>query len=440
MSAVRYGCCGVARALERFLARRSAPEDPRLKEGAVACGRPSLTYDARPIVCSCRPPETGAPHPWIRSSRASRPRRPGDGPPRARTPPRGCRTPVRRARRRPLRAPPRTTNGLAIGSLVSGIVCCLPPLGLILGLVALPQIRKRGQGGKGLAVAGIALSAVSCLLLVVGLVSGGFGSAWNSFNEGVEEASRSKSPSSLRTGQCFDDEGGSKKYTTEVTVVDCDRPHDGEVTGVFKMTGFEAWPGEEAADALAQKRCETINSAYAMDTWAIPKDVWIHYYLPSEDTWRLGDRSVICGFGSAKNPFSGSVRSDRSSLTADQSSFLSIVNPIETVGYREPEDDPDEDFAANKAWAGELLAAIDTARAGLGQRSWPGTPRRRSRSSARTSKRPRSAGAHWPGRPTRTPTGRVRPAWDALPEDLGADARTALGLTGTPPAGEGTET
>ncbi|MFF0427418.1 DUF4190 domain-containing protein [Streptomyces sp. NPDC004520] len=341
----------------------------------------------------------------------------------------------------PYGPPPRTTNGLAIGSLVSGIVCCLPPLGLILGLVALPQIKKRGQAGKGLAIAGIALSAVSCLLLVVGLVTGGFSSAWNSFNKGMEEASRSKSPSSLRTGQCFDDEGSSKKYTTEVTVVDCARPHDGEVTGVFKMTGFESWPGEEAADELAQKRCETINSAYAMDTWAIPKDVWIHYYLPSEDTWRLGDRSVICGFGSAKDPFSGSVRSDRSTLTADQSSFLAIVNPIETVGYREPEDDPDEDFAANKAWAGELLAAIDTARADLGKRSWPGDSAgpvaelRKDLEAA--SKRWRAlagaadADAYWEGYDS---------AWNALPEDLGAEARTALGLTDTPPAGEGTQT
>ncbi|MFF0472582.1 DUF4190 domain-containing protein [Streptomyces sp. NPDC004284] len=340
----------------------------------------------------------------------------------------------------PYGTPPRTTNGLAIGSLVSGVVCCLPPLGLILGLVALPQIKKRGQAGKGFAIAGIVLSALSCLLLVVGLATGGIGAAWDGFQKGVEGASRAKSPSSLRTGQCFNDEGRSKKYTTKVTVVDCARPHDGEVTGTFKMAGADAWPGDEAVDELAQKRCETINSAYAMDTWAIPKDVWIHYYLPSKETWRLGDRSVICGFGSGKKPFSGSVRSDRSTLTADQSSFLTIVNPIETVGYQEPEDDPDEDFEANKAWAGELLKAIDTARAGLGRRSWPGdsaAPVADLREELATaSKRwaelasATDADAYWDA---------YDAAWDALPEDLGADARTALGLTGAPPEGEGTQ-
>jgi hypothetical protein len=35
-------------------------------------------------------------------------------------------------------------SGLAIGSLITGILCCIPPLGLILGAVALGQIKKKG--------------------------------------------------------------------------------------------------------------------------------------------------------------------------------------------------------------------------------------------------------------------------------------------------------
>ncbi|MFD3332565.1 DUF4190 domain-containing protein [Streptomyces sp. NPDC058700] len=337
----------------------------------------------------------------------------------------------------PYGPPPRTTNGLAVASLVSGIVCCLPPLGLVLGLVALPRIRKRDQRGKGLAVVGIVLSAVSCLLLVAGLVTGGFSSAWSDFKEGVDEASRSKSPFSLRTGQCFSDDGKLGEYTEEVTIVDCDRPHEGEVTGGFKLTGIDKWPGEDAIDRVAEQRCETVNAAYALDTWAVPEDLWVYYYLPSSESWRFGDRTVTCAYATEKKPFSGSVRSDATTLTLDQERFLRAVNPIETVMYREPEDDPDEDFAGNRAWSGEMLAAIDTARADLGKHSWTGVPEapvaelRTGLDAASKQWRELAAAtdadAYWDA---------YDAAWEALPDS--AAARTALGLTGTPPEGEGT--
>ncbi|MCD2464651.1 MULTISPECIES: DUF4190 domain-containing protein [unclassified Streptomyces] len=338
--------------------------------------------------------------------------------------------------------PRRTTNGLAVGSLVSGIVCCLPPLGLVLGLVALPQIRKRDQAGKGLAVAGIVLSALSSLLLVIGIATGGIGTFWGGFKEGMDEAARSKSPFSLRTGQCFTPDGRLRDYATDVTVVDCARPHIGEVTGGFKVTGFEKWPGEDAIDGMAEERCETINSGYALDTWAVPADVWLFYYLPSSQSWRLGDRTVTCAFASEKKPFKGSVRSDAQLLTDDQESFLKTVNPIETVTYREPEEDPDEDFTANKVWATELLGAINTAYAELGQRTWPAEA---APSVAALRKELGAASKQWLKLATATDADAYweayDPAWETLPEDLGADARTALDLTGAPPvgpAGEGT--
>ncbi|WP_159026498.1 DUF4190 domain-containing protein [Streptomyces vietnamensis] len=337
--------------------------------------------------------------------------------------------------------PRRTTNGLAIGSLVSGIVCCLPPLGLVLGLVALPQIKKKDQNGKGLAIAGIVLSALSSLLLVIGLATGGIGSAWHDFKKGMDEAARSQSAFSLRKGQCFTDSSKGTEYATDIRVVDCARPHSGEVSGGFQLTGFDKWPGEDAIDELAEERCETINAAYAMDTWAIPRDVWIAYYPPSSQSWRLGDRAVTCAFSGQKKTtrFSGSVRSDSTTLNGDQSHFLTTVNPIERITYQEPEDDPDEDFTANKVWAGELLAAIDAAREGLGRHYWPGestAPVEALRKELATaSKRwgelaeAPDADAYWEA---------YDAAWDALPEDLGADARTALGLTDTLPEGEGT--
>ena len=51
-------------------------------------------------------------------------------------------------------ARPAPVNGVAIASLVLGLLCFLPAVGLILGIIALVQIKKRGERGKGLAIAG----------------------------------------------------------------------------------------------------------------------------------------------------------------------------------------------------------------------------------------------------------------------------------------------
>ncbi|MFB7030383.1 MULTISPECIES: DUF4190 domain-containing protein [unclassified Streptomyces] len=337
----------------------------------------------------------------------------------------------------PYGQPARSTNGLAVASLVSGIVCCLPPLGLILGLVALPQIRKKDQAGRPLAITGMVFSAVSCLLLVIGLVTGGFSAAWNGFKEGVDEASRSKSPFSLRTGQCFSDHGKSAEYTTEVTVVDCASPHDGEVTGGFEVTGFTKWPGEDAIDAIAEKRCETVNLAYAMDTWAIPEDVWLFYYLPSSQSWKLGDRTVTCALAAEKKRFSGSVRSDATTLSGDQTHFLKSVNPIEAALYREPEEDLEEALAANKAWAGEVLAAIDGAHGSLGKHYWPGAS---TEPVAALRKDLAAASKQWRALATAADSDAYWEAYETAYEVLpdGAKARGSLGLTDAPPEGVGT--
>jgi hypothetical protein len=55
------------------------------------------------------------------------------------------------------------TNGFAIASLVLAFFCSI--LGLIFGIVALNQIKKRPQGGRGLAIAGIVIS-------VLGMIAG----------------------------------------------------------------------------------------------------------------------------------------------------------------------------------------------------------------------------------------------------------------------------
>ncbi|MEU3554235.1 DUF4190 domain-containing protein [Streptomyces fragilis] len=77
-------------------------------------------------------------------------------------------------------------NGLAITALVLGLLCCVPLAGVILGVIALVQIRKKGQRGKGLAVTGIVLSTIGTLFAVLFFTTGG----WTAFKGGFEEGLR----------------------------------------------------------------------------------------------------------------------------------------------------------------------------------------------------------------------------------------------------------
>jgi hypothetical protein len=63
---------------------------------------------------------------------------------------------------------------MAIASLVSsllGWVCAIGPiLGIIFGFVALSQIKKTGQSGRGMALAGIIIGFVVVAIMVVYLI------------------------------------------------------------------------------------------------------------------------------------------------------------------------------------------------------------------------------------------------------------------------------
>jgi Domain of unknown function (DUF4190) len=66
-----------------------------------------------------------------------------------------------------------TTNGLAIASMVLGIVWVWwigSILALIFGLVARRQIKERGQKGDGMAIAGIVLGCVGAATLILVII------------------------------------------------------------------------------------------------------------------------------------------------------------------------------------------------------------------------------------------------------------------------------
>jgi hypothetical protein len=77
---------------------------------------------------------------------------------------------------------PRDTNGFSIASLVCSLVGIFilvvgPALGIVFGVIALRQIPRLGQGGRGLAIAGVTIGVIVLLLDVIGLIAIGTSSS-----------------------------------------------------------------------------------------------------------------------------------------------------------------------------------------------------------------------------------------------------------------------
>ena len=82
---------------------------------------------------------------------------------------------------------PQRRNGLAVASMwtsIGGVVTCglAGIVGLILGIIALNQIRRDGTAGRGMAIAGIVVGAVFTVFFVGSFIVGfvdGFQETWD---------------------------------------------------------------------------------------------------------------------------------------------------------------------------------------------------------------------------------------------------------------------
>lgn len=95
---------------------------------------------------------------------------------------------------------------------------------------------------------------------------------------------------SIRLGDCFDEPSADEVYN--LTAIPCAQPHDNEVYHLFDLEGG-AFPGDAAIDESGTAGCleafeEFIGVAYD------DSEIYFSYFVPTEDSWRDGDREVIC--------------------------------------------------------------------------------------------------------------------------------------------------
>ncbi|MEW9532518.1 DUF4190 domain-containing protein [Microbispora sp. NPDC049125] len=184
--------------------------------------------------------------------------------------------------------PPRT-NGLAIASLIFGIIGGIP-LSVIFGIVALVQIRRRGDRGRGLAVAGLVLSSLWILfvaaVVVIAILTSPQRDATGTITDGGSMLS-----TQIRAGDCVNGIADGV-VVTAVKGVPCAQPHDAEVILQFDLP-VSAWPGREAAGDTAADQCDRRLGRLLADSPMLDRLQSFVLYPPDEASWRRS-RSVSC--------------------------------------------------------------------------------------------------------------------------------------------------
>lgn len=228
---------------------------------------------------------------------------------------------------------PRPLDAWSVVALVCGVVG-LTVVGLVTGVVGLVRTADGRRRGRGLAVAGLVVSAVVLagqVLLVAAVgptVVDGLQEGWS--GAAAEEAAQApaggtdqtagedtgedlgggdpvaapaeepvtgdpvmKTTDELALGDCFDDPETQEFY--EIATVPCDIPHDGEVVAEIQLEGT-SWPGittveEDAFDACQRATAEAFEAAGVVPDGGL--DYWT--FTPTKESWLLyADRRVHC--------------------------------------------------------------------------------------------------------------------------------------------------
>ncbi|MDX3006080.1 DUF4190 domain-containing protein [Kribbella solani] len=206
-----------------------------------------------------------------------------------------------------------STNGLATAALATGIggifIGLSAPVGVALGIAALVQIKRTGQAGKGMAIAGLVIGSLVTIgyVLLFTLVIALGSSADEDYGSGQPVSSYSNSPTTsvddLVIGECFDESG----QDSEVIRQPCDGSHDGEVFARPDLPAGD-WPGEKGVDQATERACGPLFASYVGKSVA-ESELEISYWTPTKSQWARTDRLAICAaYGPNQNPLTTTVK------------------------------------------------------------------------------------------------------------------------------------
>jgi hypothetical protein len=183
-------------------------------------------------------------------------------------------------------------NALAVVSFILGIFAFVGGVlfSVILGIVALNQIKRRGERGRGFAIAGLVLSGLWIVLLGVGFTLAVLNDADR--NEAGEiTGSGDVSSFALAPGDCINDLEESSNISS-LPAVPCAQAHEGEVFAVFEITAA-SWPGDAVVAKQAEDGCVQRLPEYAPKA-ADDDKLQLFFLHPTQQSWAQGDHEVTC--------------------------------------------------------------------------------------------------------------------------------------------------
>ncbi|MEV6729022.1 MULTISPECIES: DUF4190 domain-containing protein [unclassified Streptomyces] len=214
-------------------------------------------------------------------------------------------------------APPTSqkTNTMAVVAFVMSVICAIPLVPLILGFVALSQIRERGEKGRGFAIAAIVIHGLTLVFLGLALgLTGMLDDGPERDGSGKVTAAGSGELQDIRMGDCFNTDDkmpeGQKdtKASLSVTIVPCDQPHKGEAYAVFDLEDGP-FPGKDEVNSTAEKKCDSTALTDYLGTGAeLPESLETYYSVPQSSSWDVGHHKVTCFVADPSGSSTGSVR------------------------------------------------------------------------------------------------------------------------------------
>jgi len=157
----------------------------------------------------------------------------------------------------------------------------------------LVQIKRRGQEGKGMAIAGLVIGSLATIGYgLIFALAIAFGSSDDDYGAPEPKPTYSNNQAvtvdDLAVGECFDD--GDEE--DEVVRQPCTVAHDGEIIGNATLPEGP-WPGEDGIEESADRACTPLFTKYVGKSPS-SSELEPYFWTPTEDLWNDEDRLVVC--------------------------------------------------------------------------------------------------------------------------------------------------